>query len=158
MADSQSYSKVHDFLKHHPMGVLSTADADGHPWGSAIYYVADDEFNFYFVTRVETLKYRNIEKNPHVALTIADPESQATVQVRGIVSKLPPDRYMEIVFDKLAKIGPKDDPTWAPPMSKLHKGNYMPLHLMPTKLQYADYKRVSSDPHAEYIEEIPLTP
>jgi general stress protein 26 len=148
------HQKVHDFLKHHPMGVLSTADSEGKPWGAAIYYVADEDFNFYFVTRVETFKYHNLDKNPVAALTIADADSQTTVQARGNIYKVPVKDYMDIVFTKLAKIGPKDDPHWAPPLSKIQAGNYMPLFLTPTKLQYANYKDRKADIHADYIEKI----
>lgn len=149
-----SHQKVHDFLKQHPMGVLSTVSVDGNPWGAAIYYVADEDFNFYFVTRVETFKYQNLDKHPKAALTVADADSQTTVQATGIISKVPVKDYMDIVFNKLAKVRPRDDLHWAPPIEKIHAGNYMPLYLTPTKLQYADYKQRKSDIHADYIEKI----
>lgn len=136
------------------MGVLSTVAADGTPWGAAIYYVADEDFNFFFVTRMGTFKYKNLDKTPLAALTIADNETQTTVQVTGKVTKVPIQDYMDIVFDKLAKIRPKDDQNWMPPLTKVHEGNYMPLRLTPSKLQFADYKDVKSDIHAKYIEKI----
>lgn len=85
---------------------------DGKPWGAAIYYVADEDLNFYFVTRAETFKYQNLNANPVAALTIADETDQATVQVSGTISELPAEDYMDIVFTKLAAIRPKDDPHW----------------------------------------------
>jgi general stress protein 26 len=148
------HQKVHAFLKQHPMGVLSTVSKDGAPWGAAIYYVADEDFNFYFVTRIETFKYQNLDKNPFVALTIADSDSQTTVQVAGKISKVPVEDYMDIVFDKLAKVKPKDDHNWVPPLTKVHKGNFMPLRITPTKVQYANYKDTKQDIHADYIEHI----
>lgn len=153
-APAHPYQKVHTFLRHHPMGILSTVTDDGNPWGSAIYYVADENFNFYFVTRVGTFKYHNLDKNPVASLTIADSESQITVQVSGKISKVPVHEYMDIVFDKLAAIKPKDDEYWLPPLTKINKGNYMPLLLTPSRLQYANYKQVKSDIHADYIEKI----
>jgi nitroimidazol reductase NimA-like FMN-containing flavoprotein (pyridoxamine 5'-phosphate oxidase superfamily) len=150
----QLRQKVQHFLKQHPMGVLSTVNDDGKPWGAAVYYVTDEDFNLYFVTRAETLKYQNLQDNPSVALTIADEPNQTTVQVAGAVSELPVEDYMDVVFTKLAAIRPKDDAHWAPPMSKLKAGNYMPFKLVPTRLQYADYKDRKSDVHADYIERI----
>ena len=146
--------KVHAFLRHHPMGVLSTVSADGTPWGAAIYYVADEDFNFYFVTRVETYKYQNLHKNPLAALTIADAASKTTVQLTGTISNVPINDYMDIFFDKLANIKPGDDHSWAPPLTKIHAGNYMPLHLTPTTLQYADYGHKKADVQANYVEKI----
>lgn len=143
-----------EFLKHRHMGILSTVSADGKPWGSAINYIVDDDFTFYFVTRAETYKYQNLEANPYVALTIADEASQTTVQLSGEVSPLPHEDYLEVVFKRMPQIRPAGDMQWMPPVEKLHKGNYMPLVLKPAKLQYADYKQYRSDIHGEYIEHI----
>lgn len=151
---AHKHQKVHDFLRRHPMGVLSTVDSEGKPWGAAIYYVADEDFNFYFVTRVETLKYQNLDKSPFAALTVADADNQTTVQAGGSISRIPPEDYMDIVYTRLAKVRPRDDPHWSPPLSKIRAGNYMPLRLAPEKLQYANYKDRKSDIHAEYIEQI----
>ncbi len=134
------------------MGVLSTVSKDGKPWGSAIYYVVDEDFKFYFVTRVETHKYHNLDENPFAAITIADNDTQTTVQASGEVFKLPLEEYMDIVFHKLAHLKPKEDHSWMPPMSKLHKGNYMPLYMVPEHLQFADFKHVKSDIHKDYVE------
>lgn len=146
--------KVHDFLKRHPMGVLSTVTPDGEPWGSAIYYVADDDFNFYFVTRAKTFKYQNLDTTPRAALTVTDMTTQTTVQASGIITKVPVSDYMEVVFNKLAKLEPKGNDHWVPPLAKIHEGNYMPLRLTPTKLHYADYGKTKPGPHADYIEKI----
>lgn len=61
---------------------------------------------------------------------------------------------MDIFFDKLADIRPKGDYDWAPPLTKIQEGNYMPLRLTPSKLQYANYGHAKSDVHADYIEKI----
>lgn len=137
------------------MGVLSTVAADGTPWGAAIYYVSDEDFNFYFITRAETFKYQNLDKHPVAAITIADNDSQTTVQASGKITPIPPKDYMDIVFTKLTKARePKNDSHWIQPLEKLHAGNYMPLRLTPTKLQYADYKHRKADLDADYIEQI----
>ena len=148
------HEKIHTFLYHHPMAVLSTVAADGTPWGAAIYYVADDGFNFFFVTRTETYKYQNLDAHPVAAITVADNDSQTTVQASGEISRVPIQDYMDIFIDKLAKIRPEGDHDWAPPLHKIHEGEYMPLCLTPSRLQYADYghKKVAHD--ADYIEKI----
>lgn len=136
------------------MGVLSTISADGTPWGAAIYYQADKDLSFYFVTRSETYKYQNIDKNPHAALTITDPDAQITVQLTGIVSNMPVKKYMDVFFDKFAKLRPDDDYQWAPPIEKVHKGSYIPLQLTPTRLQYADYGKHRIEVNGDYSEQI----
>lgn len=149
----ESHTKVHEFLKSHPVGVLSTVN-DGKPWGSAIYFVADEEYNCFFITRVDTFKYKNIDKNPDVALTIADAEEQTTVQLSGKISKVPANQLMEVAFHKLASVQPKADSGWAPPIMKIHKGDYMVLQITPDSLQYANYKESTTDLHHKFIEQI----
>jgi uncharacterized pyridoxamine 5'-phosphate oxidase family protein len=149
-----SHDKVRKFLEKHSMGVLSTVSEDGKPWGSAIYFVTDDDFNFYFVTRVNTLQHQNMNYLPVAAITVADSDSQQTVQVMGAISRVSTSDMVDIVFNKLVKIRPHSDYSWVPPVDKLHGGDYMVLRLTPEKLQYADYKEPKSDEHREYIETI----
>lgn len=144
------------FAKEHPMGVLSTVSANGKPWGSAIYYVTDEELNCFFVTRAETAKYKNIKGNPRVALTVADSATQATLQISGTISHVPAKDIIEVVFKKLAAVKPKNDANWLPPVIKVHKGDWMVLQLTPVKVQYADFKEMKSDIHDEYIHEVSL--
>lgn len=136
------------------MAVLSTVTEDGKPWGSAITFAVDDDLNFFFMTRSDTLKFKNIEANPQVALTIADEETQITVQASGKISRVQAKDYMDVVFKKLAKVKPQGDSRWIPPVMKVHKGDYMILQFTPQTLQYADFKQPKTDIHSEYIEQI----
>ncbi len=141
-------------MKDHHMAILSTISEEGEPWGSAIIFAIDEDLNFFFMTRADTLKYKNIEANPKVALTVADEEKQITVQARGKISRVEARDYMDVVFKKLADVKPRGDSQWVPPVMKVHKGDYMILRFTPSKLQYADFKQLKTDVHSEYIEHI----
>lgn len=149
-----SKSAVHEFLKKHHTGVLSTANKDGQPWGSTVAFACDDDFKFYFVTRADTLKYHNIDQNPVVGLTITSAKTQQTVQVQGEVTRVPAKDYIDVVFNKLASAKPLDGSVWAPPVMKVHKGDYMVLCITPTHLQYADFSQNKHDAFDEYIQQI----
>ncbi len=136
------------------MGVLSTVTKSNKPWGSAIYFVVDEDFNIFFITRMKTFKYQNLDEKPYAALTVADEDNQTTVQLVGKISKVPVEDYKDIIFTDLVDIQPKDDINWAPPLMKVHKGEYIPLKITPSKLQYANFKKQSNDIEHEYIEEI----
>jgi nitroimidazol reductase NimA-like FMN-containing flavoprotein (pyridoxamine 5'-phosphate oxidase superfamily) len=151
---TDTHQKVYEFLKHNPMGVLATVSSDGKPWGAAVYFVVDQDLTIYFVTRADTFKYQNIEERPFASLTVVDEEHQRTAQMAGEVTKLPYEQYMDIFFGRLEKVAREETDGWAPPLHKVHAGNYIPLVLKPTKLQYADYGQRESDSHADYIEEI----
>lgn len=136
------------------MGVLSTVSEDGKPWGSAITFAVDEDLNFFFMTRMGTLKYKNIEANPVVSLTIADETDQITVQSVGKISRVEAKDYMDVAFKKLAHVKPRGDSQWMPPVIKVHKGDYMILQYTPSHLQYADFKQRNTDALTEYIEQI----
>jgi uncharacterized pyridoxamine 5'-phosphate oxidase family protein len=156
--DSLEYRRVLSFLKKNQAGVLSTAGDDTSVWGATVYFIVDEDLTVYFVTRTGSFKYKNIEKNPFAALTVFDAEDQTTVQLSGKVERMPIQKYMDVFFDKFAAMRPKDDYHWAPPVDKVHEGNYMPLQLIPSHLQYADYGRSRIETHGKYIEQIIPTP
>lgn len=151
---SDSHKKIHAFLKNNPLGIVSTVGDDNTPWGAAVYFIADDDFNFYFVTRAETTKYQNLKHGSKAAFTVADRATQTTVQLTGEVSEVPADEYMKNLFDKFMEIRHRDDHEWSPPINKVHAGAYMPLCIKPTTLHYADYSQHKKDPMANYIEQI----
>jgi hypothetical protein len=153
-AMSDEYKRAYTFLIQNPMGILSTAGGAGTVWGAAVYFLPDEDLNIYFVTRTGTFKYKNIETQPFAALTVADEEKQITVQLSGTIDRMPINKYMDVFFDKFAAMRSEGDYQWAPPVDKVHEGNYMPLQLTPSRLQYADYGRRRIEVHGDYIERI----
>lgn len=57
-------------LRAEKIGVLSTASKTGEPWSAAIHFLVDSDFNFYFLTRKSTLKYKHILENGLAALNV----------------------------------------------------------------------------------------
>ncbi|OGL31240.1 hypothetical protein A3F37_02630 [Candidatus Saccharibacteria bacterium RIFCSPHIGHO2_12_FULL_41_12] len=154
MSDEKTRQKVLVFLKHNPHGVLSTVSADGKPWGSSVYFAIDEDFNFFFITRVKTHKYRNIAKNHYCSMTVSDNASQTTVQAAGKVTRVPSKDIVSIVMKKLTHTKPHDDNKWVPPIVKVHGGDYMVLRLTPEALQYANFKQTKSDINESHIKKI----
>ncbi len=63
------------------------------PWAANVYYLYDDNFNFYFVSGPNRLHCQNIVKNPKVSITIAnsqqDPKGKKVgFQARGFAKKV----------------------------------------------------------------------
>jgi nitroimidazol reductase NimA-like FMN-containing flavoprotein (pyridoxamine 5'-phosphate oxidase superfamily) len=52
--------------------VLGTADADGRPWASPVYFAPDGYRDFYWVSRPERTHSRNIEVRPEISIVIFD--------------------------------------------------------------------------------------
>ena len=51
---------------------LATADRDGRPWASPVYYTPDGDTDFYWVSRPESRHSRNIAERPEVGIVIYD--------------------------------------------------------------------------------------
>jgi Pyridoxamine 5'-phosphate oxidase len=127
---------VHAFLDAHP---LATASIDGEPWGSAIFCIADEQFNFFFITKTGTTKYAYIRDNPRVALTITDEQAQITVQAYGIAHDMQGTVGVSDAYTRLSRIPAPDTAGWRPPVSKVRNGGYMLMRLVPEMLQYSSF-------------------
>jgi len=88
MEQSQARTAALAFLQSNQAGVLSTVSPEGKPHGSVIYYVADDAFNIYFLTKINSRKYRAMQAQPAVAFTIGRLDKPQTLQIEGIAEEL----------------------------------------------------------------------
>ncbi len=71
------------FLNQKKLAVLSTVGTDGKPYAAPIYFVMNDDFTFLFITPEGTQKFKNIEHNPNVVLTVTDESTWETVRIAG---------------------------------------------------------------------------
>lgn len=73
---------VLDFLKDQKL--MSVATFGKHSWIASVYYSFDNSLNLYFLSDPATLHCRQIDKNPHVAVSIADSRQKVTQLKRGL--------------------------------------------------------------------------
>ena len=52
--------------------VLGTADAEGRPWVSPVYFAPDGYRDFYWVSRPERTHSQNIEQRPEISIVVFD--------------------------------------------------------------------------------------
>ncbi len=55
-----------------PYMTLATADADGVPWASPVWYATEDGRHFYWVSDPNARHSRNIAERPEIAIVIFD--------------------------------------------------------------------------------------
>jgi nitroimidazol reductase NimA-like FMN-containing flavoprotein (pyridoxamine 5'-phosphate oxidase superfamily) len=72
---------------------LATADADGRPWASPVWYAPDGDAGFLWVSDPEARHSRNVAARPEVAIVIFD----STVPVGGAEAL-----YCDAVVEQLA--------------------------------------------------------
>jgi hypothetical protein len=63
---------MNELIKASPYMVLATADADGTPWVSPVWFATDDGRAFYWVSDPNTRHSRNIAVRPEIAIVIFD--------------------------------------------------------------------------------------
>jgi hypothetical protein len=55
---------------------LGTANADGEPWASPVYYVADGYSTFYWISSPEATQVRNIAVRPRVSIVVFNSQQE----------------------------------------------------------------------------------
>jgi nitroimidazol reductase NimA-like FMN-containing flavoprotein (pyridoxamine 5'-phosphate oxidase superfamily) len=63
---------VNELFSASPYMVLATADGDGTPWVSPVWFATDDGRTFYWVSDPNTRHSRNIAVRPEIAIVIFD--------------------------------------------------------------------------------------
>jgi putative heme iron utilization protein len=79
-------------IDSHMYLTLATADADGQPWASPVYFAADGYGTYYWVSSPEARHSRNIAVRPAVSIVIFD--SGASINTGQAV-------YMEALAEEL---------------------------------------------------------
>lgn len=91
-----------DLLTRPLFAHLGTLTPDGTPQVTPIWQAWDGEF-LRMTTTTDRAKFRNIQQNPQVALSINDPDRPYRyLEVRGVVDRIDPDPQGEF-FDVLAR-------------------------------------------------------
>jgi pyridoxamine 5'-phosphate oxidase family protein len=76
-----------DYLRSQRLGRLATVDADGAPQNNPVGFAVDETTGDVIIrgrTMTATRKFRNVQRNPHVALVVDDVASVNPWVVRGV--------------------------------------------------------------------------
>lgn len=131
--------EIVSYVKDNPVMVLGTVNASGHPHGAAIYVCATAADQLYFITKTDTQKFKNIEHNPNVSVTIVNPDDNTTLQAQGKASVVESPVLLEEVMAKMTRIYARS-PDWLPPIAKLHAGPYQVVGIKLSNSRLAHFK------------------
>lgn len=134
--------EVRDFLKKYEVGVLSTANRTGQAYGSAVYYVLDDNDHIYILTKSETTKARNMLANDHVAFTVFDPVKIKTAQIKASAEVETDYENNRRILERLASFRSYGGEVMMPPVAQLSAGGFLAFRLTPFDVRYTDYKQL----------------
>ena len=148
-------AKALEFLKAHNVAVLSTIEPDGTPHAAVITTMTDDNFNFFFITKADTTKAKNIEQNKNAALTFVDVNILTTVQVKGLVHNLENAPDYADTFLKVSEVVSK---YISPPLAQLkNPGEFVLYKLEPTWLRFGDFSAKTDATQSVFQQIIPAT-
>ena len=145
-------SQALEYLTKEKMAVLSTLSGYGTVDSAAIFFMADEKFNFYFTTKIGTRKYQSLSGNPVVSLTIANADQLKTVEVKGIASVITDSAEIARRITDLINLHRQEGVPWAPPIAKLSAGHFAVVKVTPTWLRFGIFK--NEEPAGEYFTQI----
>lgn len=137
----ESSQRILSFLKHHPIGTLSTVTPDGDPHGAVIYYSIDDDFIVRFTTKRKTRKFDNLTFRNRGMLVVYEAPSQTTVQVIGVTEEITDNAEAQAEFRNMLESSMETSQAGLPPISKLYAGSYVAMRLKPVQIRMAIFAR-----------------
>jgi nitroimidazol reductase NimA-like FMN-containing flavoprotein (pyridoxamine 5'-phosphate oxidase superfamily) len=140
------------FLKDHKVGVLATFAGEYQVHASMVYYLADDHFNIYILTLINTRKYKALQAHPQVAFTVSSSEVPQTLQIEGMAMDISLDQEASKKKDELFAVL-NSNPWFYPPPSKLDPAESVIVWVRPTWIRWADYAFAES---GHVFKEIPI--
>jgi uncharacterized protein YhbP (UPF0306 family) len=84
---------MHEIVASNRYMTLATADADGLPWATPVWYAPDGEEALLWLSRPDTRHSRNVAERPQLAIAIFDssahPDDAAAVYFEAVASQAP---------------------------------------------------------------------
>lgn len=123
--------------------VLSTLGKNNEVHASVVHYFTDKDENFYILTKTETTKSLNINRNNYVALTIHNSGSLRSLLVKGPAVVEKDQDIASSIFDQITSPKEYAEGKKLPPITKLEKGSYVVYKIIPSSSVLQDFS--SSD-------------
>ena len=134
------------FVTTHPLGVLATINAQGHPETAAVYWAMDADGNLYYLSPSHTRKLDNIKTQPQVSVTFVDESGRKTLQIQGtaesIATTIEGDYFEHVpknVCDALVNIHSSVRGAELTPAYKTGGDEHYYVKLKPTWMRLADF-------------------
>lgn len=155
--------EVLKFLKEHRHVTIATVTENGLPEVATVYYGVDDRLNLYIPTGVLSRKFKNIKKNPRVALVVTNAEKLTTFQMEGVASVefiTKKNHHVIPILSKVLSPGIWDsiqhifDPI--PPVIKMKNGLLVILKVKINWARWADFTLPVSETKGQYYQIVKL--
>jgi len=151
MAYNIEKTEAWNFLQEHPLGTLATINKTGTPELAAIYFFTENDFSCFFVTKVETRKFKNSLEQPMATLLSFDEDTIASIEIQGQVEIITDTADITRIIQKFQELALlRKRGYWIPPVSQLDAGQYVVCKLVPQHILFNTYVSDSEDSPAVY--------
>ncbi len=138
-ADSSIRSEALAFAQSHTAGVLATVTHDNYPHASVVYYVIDDAFNMYFLTKRDSRKFSAIMARPQVAFAVGRQDIPQTLQIEGVASEVTSSEEQNMRVPELMNILSAQRPGMVP-AGKMD-GELALMWVQPKWIRWGDFSK-----------------
>ena len=121
-----------------PLGVISTVNESGKPESASVYYICDKALNIFFVTRSESRKYKNLQKNLNASFVITSEHPPKTIQLEGTASEVTDPEEQLTYFDKL--VAKASESNLMPPVTQTVAGEMVFMKLSTTWARLGNFE------------------
>lgn len=155
--------EVLKFLKGHHHATIATVTENGLPEAATVYYGVDDQLNVYIPTGALSRKFKNIKKNPHVALVVTNTKILTTVQMEGVATVefiTKKNHHVIPILSEALSPGIWDsvkhifDPI--PPVIKMKNGLLVILKIKINWVRWADFTLPVSETKGQYYQQLKI--
>ncbi len=129
---------VIQFIRQHRLCALSTVSSEGQPRAASVFLAVDDQLDLFFMTKVETIKYRHILQNPRVAVVITDEVGFQTVQAEGVAEEVQRNETKHWMIEQLSHNASSS--TGQLPIDQIAGNAYVFLRIRPTWLRWGQFQ------------------
>lgn len=148
---------AHKFLSTHRAATLATVTIKTKPDAATVFYIVDEELTIFFMTRIESRKFRNLEKQHVVSMVITDEKTMETIQLTGTA-----ERIENLVEESgaLTRLWIADyrNPNWPGPAVKLfesgHSVQLAVVKVVPLEMTYASFERQKNGRYVSFFEKV----
>ena len=120
--------KALEFLRERNTMVVSTVSDSGEPQASTVYFMADDNFNIYFLTFKESRKCENLKSNGKIAFVVGTGPEVVTIQGGGNAEFLD-EKEAQVFYELIEKVSFKSPWQW--PVTLLAKEGFCTFKIKP---------------------------
>ena len=156
-ANHNIQSAAHKYLSAHRTATLATVNAKKKPDAASVFYIVDNDLTIYFMTRIESRKFHNLENQTIVSMVITDEETMETIQLTGAAERI---ENLEEEGRALTKLWTADyrNPNWPGPAVKLfesgHSVQLAVVKVVPQEMTYAVFERQNKGKYGSFFEKI----